>query len=77
MRPRFALVIAVIGYSPPAMPDRRCPVCDRPIEQEKTAAMPFCSERCKQIDLGRWLGERYGMPYERPDAIDDHASDAE
>jgi endogenous inhibitor of DNA gyrase (YacG/DUF329 family) len=28
--------------------------------------MPFCSSRCKQIDLGRWLGERYGMPFERP-----------
>jgi uncharacterized protein len=27
--------------------------------------MPFCSERCKTIDLGRWLDERYGMPYER------------
>jgi endogenous inhibitor of DNA gyrase (YacG/DUF329 family) len=52
------------------MPDLRCPVCDRPIEQEKSAVMPFCSERCKQIDLGRWLGERYGMPYERPEDLD-------
>jgi hypothetical protein len=26
--------------------------------------MPFCSERCRLLDLGRWLGERYGIPYE-------------
>jgi endogenous inhibitor of DNA gyrase (YacG/DUF329 family) len=25
---------------------------------------PFCSERCKTIDLGRWLGERYGVAAE-------------
>lgn len=24
--------------------------------------MPFCSERCRQIDLGSWLGESYSMP---------------
>ena len=26
--------------------------------------MPFCSERCRTIDLGRWLGEKYGLPVE-------------
>jgi len=26
--------------------------------------MPFCSERCRLIDLGRWLDEKYGLPYE-------------
>ena len=25
---------------------------------------PFCSERCKLIDLGRWLGEQYRVPVE-------------
>jgi endogenous inhibitor of DNA gyrase (YacG/DUF329 family) len=28
--------------------------------------MPFCSERCRLIDLGRWLDERQVLPYERP-----------
>jgi endogenous inhibitor of DNA gyrase (YacG/DUF329 family) len=32
-----------------------------------TTAMPFCSERCRQIDLGRWLGEKYSLPIERLD----------
>jgi endogenous inhibitor of DNA gyrase (YacG/DUF329 family) len=44
----------------------RCPVCDQPLDPQKSAAKPFCSERCKRIDLGRWLDERYGLPYERP-----------
>ena len=35
--------------------------------------MPFCSERCRQIDLGRWLDEGYGLPWERPD--DDELDD--
>jgi endogenous inhibitor of DNA gyrase (YacG/DUF329 family) len=29
--------------------------------------MPFCSPRCRQVDLGRWLGEKYGLPYESED----------
>ena len=49
-----------------AMSVLRCPVCDRPLDPQKSSARPFCSERCKQIDLGRWLDERYGLPYERP-----------
>jgi len=29
---------------------------------EKAAALPFCSERCRLIDLGRWLEEAQGLP---------------
>lgn len=32
--------------------------------------MPFCSRRCKLIDLGRWLDEKYGIPYERAQPVD-------
>jgi endogenous inhibitor of DNA gyrase (YacG/DUF329 family) len=35
-------------------------------------AMPFCSDRCRQIDLGRWLREVYSVPVER-EADDDGA----
>ena len=42
----------------------RCPICDRLFESEQSPAMPFCCERCRRIDLGRWLDERYGLPYE-------------
>ena len=40
----------------------RCPVCDRWMQGAGTAEwpyFPFCSERCRLVDLGRWLGEAY------------------
>ncbi|GJE29123.1 DNA gyrase inhibitor YacG [Methylobacterium organophilum] len=33
-----------------------CPICGKPAQAETA---PFCSTRCADIDLGRWLGERY------------------
>jgi hypothetical protein len=36
--------------------------------------MPFCSERCRLVDLGRWLDERYGMPHE-PEEPPEEAGD--
>lgn len=29
-------------------------------------AYPFCSDRCRLIDLGKWLGEEYRIPGPRP-----------
>ena len=40
----------------------RCPICNREFDQSASSALPFCSERCRTIDLGRWLGETYGLP---------------
>ena len=43
-----------------------CPVCRRPAApRAENAAFPFCSERCKLLDLGRWLGEEYRVAGER------------
>ena len=40
---------------------RKCPVCGKP-----TAPLhqPFCSRRCADVDLGRWLKETYSIPTE-------------
>jgi endogenous inhibitor of DNA gyrase (YacG/DUF329 family) len=38
---------------------------------------PFCSRRCKTIDLGRWLGERYRIPAEGGDEADPVADETE
>ena len=43
----------------------RCPICGRRMPgQEPTdwPERPFCSSRCRLIDLGRWLGEDYRLP---------------
>jgi endogenous inhibitor of DNA gyrase (YacG/DUF329 family) len=36
-----------------------CPICKKPVVAAYT---PFCSARCKQIDLSRWLSEVYVVP---------------
>ncbi len=36
-----------------------CPICRRPTDSETDADFPFCSERCRLIDLGNWASERY------------------
>jgi uncharacterized protein len=43
----------------------RCSICDRVMQGQTQAEwpeFPFCSERCRLIDLGRWLGENYRIP---------------
>ena len=49
------------------MANLHCPVCDRTFDSSQSAALPFCSERCRLVDLGRWLEERYGLDYESPE----------
>ncbi len=46
----------------PTSADRKCPVCGNLFSLATTEAPPFCSQRCKLIDLGRWLDEGYGVP---------------
>lgn len=46
----------------PAAPHPRCPTCGHPVTWPGNAARPFCSVRCKLIDLGGWLDETYRMP---------------
>lgn len=38
-----------------------CPICGKPISKDNR---PFCSSRCKTIDLGRWLDGNYRLPSE-------------
>lgn len=45
-----------------------CPVCGAKTEND-SASFPFCSARCRKIDLGRWMDERYvvSRPIEQAD----------
>ena len=40
-----------------------CPICGKPVEwRPESVYRPFCSARCKQIDLGAWANEEYRVP---------------
>lgn len=36
-----------------------CPICKRPTDDARDANFPFCSERCRLLDLGAWASEKY------------------
>ncbi len=44
-----------------------CPICNRPTE---AAHRPFCSKRCADVDLARWLGGGYAIPSTDPEDIE-------
>ncbi|MGD9646937.1 MAG: DNA gyrase inhibitor YacG [Pirellulales bacterium] len=53
----------------------RCPTCGATVDLKSSPAPPFCSTRCRQIDLGRWLGEQHSVPHAgREDEIDEPRS---
>ncbi|WP_367715913.1 DNA gyrase inhibitor YacG [Nitratireductor sp. GISD-1A_MAKvit] len=43
----------------PLRPRRPCPECNKPSER---SFYPFCSKRCKEVDLNRWLSGSYAIP---------------
>ena len=51
----------------------RCPQCGKPVEWTQDSKFrPFCSQRCKAIDLGAWASESYRIPVvEHDDGEDD------
>ncbi len=50
------------GQQPRRVP---CPTCGKPVEwSEQARWRPFCSERCRLIDLGEWLDENHRIPGE-------------
>jgi endogenous inhibitor of DNA gyrase (YacG/DUF329 family) len=37
----------------------KCPICNRSTDSERDVTFPFCSDRCRLIDLGNWASEKY------------------
>ncbi len=48
----------------------QCPTCGQKFDSDKSPAMPFCSVRCRQIDLGRWLNEDISIPFRESEDYD-------
>jgi hypothetical protein len=55
----------------PRSADRPCPICGKPAQPQYR---PFCSARCAQIDLGRWLKGNYRIPTEEAPEDSDEES---
>lgn len=49
-----------------------CPICGKPATADYR---PFCSRRCADVDLGRWLTESYRIPAETGDEAEDPVLD--
>ena len=52
---------------------KSCPICGKPTSE---TAAPFCSKRCADVDLHRWLGGVYAVPDDTP-GDDDGPSEGE
>jgi len=49
----------------------KCPNCDKKFNYFNSESRPFCSEKCKMVDLGLWLTENYSIPGEEKNNFDD------
>ncbi len=47
---------------------RPCPSCGTAVNPDDET-YPFCSERCRMVDLGRWMDERYRFKQRDPDEV--------
>jgi len=45
----------------------KCPTCRVEVLWEGNPFRPFCSDRCRTLDLGAWVSERYRIPGEKVD----------
>ena len=53
-----------------------CPICGKDVRpRAENPASPFCTPRCQQIDLGKWLNEGYRVPTDEAPEAGHEASD--
>jgi uncharacterized protein len=70
---RREAIVTPANENRPKQADGKCPICGKPAVQEHR---PFCSKRCADVDLQRWLSGRYAIPVAEDVAeSDDEAAD--
>jgi len=52
-----------------------CPICKKEAPWEDNPFRPFCSERCRLIDLGKWASEEYRIAGEKKDIPDEDTNE--
>jgi endogenous inhibitor of DNA gyrase (YacG/DUF329 family) len=55
-----------------AKPQKKCPICGKPATEE---FKPFCSKRCADVDLNRWLTGSYVIPARDDEPLPDNDED--
>ena len=57
----------------------KCPTCDKEATWQDNPHRPFCSERCKLVDLGKWVNDEYRVPGRElpPEGHTNHRPDGE
>lgn len=60
------------------MDARECPICKKAVSPRSlNPAFPFCSARCRAVDLGKWIGEEYRVPDRVADEQEDEQAPRE
>jgi hypothetical protein len=54
----------------------QCPICKKPTDSQEHPEFPFCSDRCKLLDLGNWASEKYVVSEPIFSEDDDEPDDA-
>ena len=55
---------------------RRCSYCEKVFDATSSPCLPFCSTRCQQIDLHKWMSESYSLPLEGQEDVEhDHVDE--
>jgi uncharacterized protein len=60
-------------YIDEVLPGRSCPICGAPTRKR---TRPFCSPRCRDVDLGHWFTESYAIA-QKPEADEDFGEDGQ
>jgi endogenous inhibitor of DNA gyrase (YacG/DUF329 family) len=55
--------------SPSLIPEKPCPICGKPAHAD---LRPFCSKRCADVDLNRWLSGVYAIPVKENESEDEN-----
>jgi hypothetical protein len=69
----------LVAFPKPRARKRKCPICGRPPPPSKQGAPtePFCSKRCADEDMRRWLGGEYRIATSEPPDFDTENGDSE
>ena len=55
----------------------KCPRCGKDVEFATNPFRPFCSERCRLVDLGKWISGDYRIPTHSPDEEEDGSPESD